>query len=286
MKVATASERIAVDRAWIGAPRTALANPTVALFVGALALFATGTCGYLIFAFPIWITVLLHTVAIYLMFTVLHEGMHGIAHPSRAVNDLLARLAGIPLTITLPLFRGVHYEHHSHTNDPERDPDLIVSWRPRLALPLWSLGIMIEYRLAFYGRRLWRNATDHREALAMDLALLMVTVAAIAGGWWRALVVLWFGPAALAVMFLGFAFDFLPHYPFDSADRYFDTRVCPGRTLNVVFLGQNYHLIHHLWTTIPWYRYRAVFAQIRGDLEARGCRIGWRAPPGAGRHVA
>jgi len=40
-------------------------------------------------------------------------------------------------------------------------------------------------------------------------------------------------------------------------------------------LGQNYHLIHHLWTTIPWYRYQRVFRAIRPELEARGSRIGW-----------
>jgi fatty acid desaturase len=44
-------------------------------------------------------------------------------------------------------------------------------------------------------------------------------------------------------------------------------------------LSQNYHLIHHLWTTIPWYRYQAVFAEIHGALAARGCRIGWSVKP-------
>ena len=86
-------------------------------------------------------------------------------------------------------------------------------------------------------------------------------------------------PAAIAVLFLAFAFDFLPHYPYDSTGRYFDTRIS-GRALNAVLLGQNYHLVHHLWTTIPWYRYQPVFGQIRGALEARGCRIEPVVPAG------
>ena len=47
-------------------------------------------------------------------------------------------------------------------------------------------------------------------------------------------------------------------------------------TGNALLLGQNYHLIHHLWTTIPWYRYQRVFERIEGDLAERGARIEWR----------
>jgi beta-carotene hydroxylase len=195
------------------------------------------------------------------------------------VNGLVGRLGGLPLTISLPLFRGVHYEHHSHTNDAARDPDLIVAHRPRMLLPLWLVGITVSYRTAFYGRRLWRTTGQFLEALAVDVALNALVIAAIVGGWLVPLAVVWLAPAVLAVLFLAFAFDFLPHYPYDTRARYFDTRITPGAALNVVLLGQNHHLIHHLWTTIPWYRYRGVFAAIAGDLARRGCRIGWRATP-------
>jgi beta-carotene hydroxylase len=224
-------------------------------------------------------TVAINAAGIYLGFTVLHEAMHGIAHPNRAVNALLGRLGGIPLTIPFPVFRGVHHEHHSHTNDPSRDPDLIVARTPRALLPVWCLAVVVEYARAFYGRRLWRTRADLVEVVACESAMGALTVAAIAGGWFLPLVIVWYAPAALALLFLAFAFDFVPHYPFDTDRRYHDTRVMPGRALNALLLGQNYHLIHHLWTTIPWFRYQRVFTDVRGDLEARGCRIGWRIAP-------
>jgi beta-carotene hydroxylase len=43
-----------------------------------------------------------------------------------------------------------------------------------------------------------------------------------------------------------------------------------------LLLGQNYHLIHHLWTTILWYRYQRVFGEIEDELAKRGARIEWR----------
>jgi beta-carotene hydroxylase len=277
---------IKVDRSWIGAPtgRT-LQNPTVGLAVLTVGLLALGSWGYLAGVTPWWTAVPINAAAIYLGFTVLHEAMHGIAHSNRTVNALLGRLGGIPLTISFPLFRGVHYEHHSHTNDPNRDPDLIVAHAPRVLLPLWCLAVMVEYRAKFYGRRLWRDRRELAEALAWEIGLALVTVAAIAGGWIGSLIVVWFAPAALAVLFLALTFDFLPHYPYDTRRRYYDTRIYPGRALNVLLLGQNYHLIHHLWTTIPWFRYQRVFAVIRRDLEQHGCRIGWRVRPLAATHA-
>ena len=278
--MAATVEAVRVDRTWIGAPpgRT-LENPTVWVAGATVFLIALGTSGYVTGRLTWWMTVPINAAGIYLGFTVLHEAMHGIAHPNRVANALLGRLGGIPLTIPFVIFRGVHHEHHSHTNDPRRDPDFIVARAPRVLLPVWCLAVVVEYTKAYYGRRLWRSRAELVEALVCGSAMFALTGMALAGGWFLPLVVVWYGPAALALLFLAFAFDFVPHYPFDSDRRYHDTRIYPSRILNVLLLGQNYHLIHHLWTTIPWFRYRQVFTDIRSDLEARGCRIGWRVAP-------
>jgi beta-carotene hydroxylase len=272
-------DTIRVDRRWIGAPAGTLTNPTVWLLVATYLLLGLGTWGWFAAGWPAWATIAVNALAIYVGFTPLHDAMHGVAHSSRWMNAAIGRLGGTPLTISLPLFRGVHYEHHSHTNDPARDPDLVVAHRPRLLLPLWLLGVTVTYRLAFYRRQLWRSRGQLVEALMTDVALHGLPVIALLGGWLGSLIVVWLAPAAFAVLALAFAFDFLPHYPYDTDARYFDTRITPGRLLNAVLLGQNHHLIHHLWTTIPWYRYQRVFGETRAALAARGCRIGWTVTP-------
>ncbi len=271
--------RIPVRREWIGAPSGTLANPTVGLLVAALGISAASVWAYAEGALSLPAIVGLQVVALYVIFTPLHEAMHGVAHHRDAVNEWIGRIAGAVLTISLPLFRAVHYEHHSHTNDPARDPDHVVATRPRWLLPLWCAAIVLVYRRHFYGRRLWRSARDRWESIAYDVALVALIVTAAAGGYGRALLVLWLGPAVLAVVLLGFAFDFVPHYPYDSDARYYDTRIYGGAVLNAVLLGQNQHLVHHLWTTIPWFRYRRVVRDIRWELTARGCRMGWRITP-------
>jgi len=274
------TDTIPVQREWVGAPEGTLANPTVWLLVVTLTIFGVSSAAHLTGHLGTLPTIVLNAIAIYLGFTVMHESMHGVGHANRNVNRWLGRVGGLLLTISLPMFRGVHYEHHSHTNDTERDPDLFVASSPKWILPLWCLGIVFAYRRHFYGRKLQRSNSDLREALLVEGILLATVAVAIATGHVGTLFTVWFGPALLAVIFLAIAFDYLPHYPYDSAERYFDTRVYPGKLGNAILLGQNYHLIHHLWTTIPWYRYASVFEEIRPELERRGVRIGWSVTPG------
>ena len=271
--------RIKVKREWIGAPVGTLRNPTFWLFVAAVTSFSLVTAAYLAGALPGAATVLLNAVATYVGFTVMHESMHGIAHANRRANRGLGNVASLLLTVPMPLFRAVHYEHHAHTNDAERDPDLFLARSPWWLLPLWSLQVLVEYRRHFYGRRLWRKRRDLYAGLLNDAALVSAAVAATMTGHLGTLMVVWWGPALVAIVFLALSFDYLPHAPYDSAERYHDTRIYPGTAANVILLGQNYHLIHHLWTTIPWYRYRAAFEAIRPELEQRGARIGGLLPP-------
>ncbi|MFQ5457169.1 MAG: fatty acid desaturase [Myxococcota bacterium] len=277
---------IRIQQAWVGAPAGPW-TPTIGLFVITTGGYAALAAAYLRGAVSAPVTVVLGGILIYLGFTVLHDGVHRTGHRNRALNNAMARVCGLLLTVPFPLFRGVHLEHHAHTNDPSRDPDFIVSRRPRWLLPLWCLAVTVDYRRKFYGNRLWRKRGDLVETVAVEILIVAILGACLATGHAIDLLVLWFIPGTLAVLFLAFAFDFLPHHPHSEQTRYYDTRIYPGRLLNWLLLGQNYHLVHHLWTTIPWYRYQRVYRALEGDLRVRECPIGWdriatAPPPGMG----
>jgi beta-carotene hydroxylase len=267
--------RIAVPRQWIGAPDSAW-NPTLTLMVVVLAGFAFFGGGLLAGRLSAWLATPALGVCIYWIFTVLHESMHGIAHRNRKLNAGLGRLAGIPLMLPLPLFRAAHLAHHSHTNNPERDPDLMVAKHPTLFRPIWFIWTPIHYRVMVYGGGMLRDRNARFEAFATDAAIVATIVLAVATGHGLLLLQLWVLPSVLAIMLLALAFDLLPHHPHTTRERYYDTRVYPGRILNALLLGQNYHLVHHLWTTIPWYHYARSFESVKADLQARDAPIGWR----------
>lgn len=268
------SARIDVPRRWIGAPDAGW-NPTVTLLAGVLIGFAVFGVGLVSGSISAWIATPALAVCIYGVFTVLHESMHGVAHRNRAVNAAMGRLAGWPLMLPLPLFRAAHLAHHSHTNDPHRDPDMMVAQRPAWLRPIWFLWTPIHYRILVYGQGLLRDRSARIEAVATDAAIVAVISIALATGHGVLLAQLWLVPAVLAILWLALAFDLLPHHPHTTRERYYDTRIYPGRLLNAVLLGQNYHLIHHLWTTIPWYRYAAAFNEVEDDLVSRGAPVGW-----------
>jgi beta-carotene hydroxylase len=257
-------------------------NPTALLFSGAVLLGAFTVAGYLVGVVPAWVAVALDALVIYLGFTVLHESTHRVAHRATGVNSAMGWIAGLPLMATYPMFRTVHIQHHSHTNDAAVDPDFAAGAGPFWVRPAMLLSPLWEYRAKWYGRRWFKNRRQLFAQLALDLGVLAGLVVAAVTGHLGPVVVLWLLPYVLASMVLVYFFDYVPHRPYDQQGRFFDTASHPGRVANVLLLGQNYHAIHHAWNTVPWWRYQQVFADTRGDLETMGA---WRAAglPGSPR---
>lgn len=265
---------------WEGPPAATLAgNPTVWLFALALTLDVVGVVGYgtsLLSAAP---AVALISIGLYVGFTVLHDAVHGVAHVRPSVARLMGTLTGFLLTFSYPFFLRVHRQHHGHANS-DRDPDGILGRLPLLAAPLaGGLAIFASYHVHYFRRRWWRSTHELVEVVACDAFYLGVLTSAILGGWLTQLMALWIGPLIVTLHVLVFTFDYLPHFPHDSSDRRFNARAYGGRLVAILHLNQNYHLIHHLWPRIPWFRYREAYLATRPALQALGCRVSWEISP-------
>jgi fatty acid desaturase len=86
------------------------------------------------------------------------------------------------------------------------------------------------------------------------------------GSFWDAFW-LWFVASQIGIFYLVVLFQWLPHFPFERQDRFGATRVNRFPGSSMLLLMQDHHLIHHLYPTVPWYRYRAVFRELRPYLE-------------------
>ena len=182
----------------------------------------------------------------------------------------------ILLFAPLPLFRVLHLRHHSFTNHTEKDPDHWVHGAGALSIALRCLTIFPHYfRDFFVGVSSHSDAARaaRRSALVSFLMMVFVALALSALGLGLQVLVLWVMPALLASGLLAFAFDWLPHTPHAERRRFLDTRVIEGRALAALLFSQNYHLIHHLYPRVPFYRYRALFEKVRPELEREGSRI-------------
>lgn len=242
-------------------------NPTLLMFLAAVALAGLSNLGYWRWNWPDWCCFCTNVVALHMAGTVIHDASHNVAHRDRLVNAVLGHGSALMLGFAFPVFTRVHLQHHAHVNDPKNDPDHFVS----TGGPLWLIAARFFYHeIFFFKRRLWRKY----ELLEWFLSRLFVaTVVYIACQHDCLGYVLnfWFSPALVVGLALGLFFDYLPHRPFQERDRWKNSRVYPSAILNILILGQNYHLIHHLWPSIPWYYYKPAYEATKPLLDSKGC---------------
>ena len=80
----------------------------------------------------------------------------------------------------------------------------------------------------------------------------------------------------LAILFLAYTFDYLPHKPpriTSNEDPYLATKVRPVGILTPLLLYQNYHLIHHLFPAVPFYRYADVWKDRKESFIDKGAEV-------------
>ncbi len=241
-------------------------SPNLLMFGAAVALIITSTVGYFIWGWVDWCVFAMNVLALHLAGTVIHDASHNSAHRDRTVNAALGHGSALILGFSFPVFTRVHLQHHAHVNDPENDPDHFVS----TGGPLWLIAARFFYHeIYFFQRRLWRK-WELLEWFLGRLAVALLVVAAIHYDFLGYLFNFWFSPALVVGIALGLFFDYLPHRPFEERDRWKNARVYPSALLNILIMGQNYHLVHHLWPSVPWYRYQPTYEVMKPLLDAKG----------------
>jgi len=226
-------------------------------------LVATPVCGYLT----------------YVGFTVVHDAGHGsivkLGSRLKVLEPILGWIASVPLLLVpYPAFKQIHDRHHAFANDPDRDPDHFFMgefWYQVLANCLF---MPVQYHITLFKLRHIKSVRDTFPSTLAYFSLILSLVIALAYlGYFVELLLLLFIPNVIAVVILTLFFDYFPHYPHKSLNRFQDSRIYDSALLNVLLLGQNYHLIHHMYPRLPWYKYKGVYQRIKPELIARHAPI-------------
>lgn len=239
-----------------------LAWPTVALFLAGAVAFVASTVGYLSGAAPSWVPIVVNAVVTFTMFTVVHDAVHYAISSTRWVNGLIGRLA-VPFVqplISFPSFGFIHIEHHRYSNDDENDPDTFASHGPAWQLPFRWAALDMWYGNYLIRRLRSRPKAEIAETLAcVTISMAGLIVAILSGHFWT-LAVVFIIPQRIGVVVLAWWFDWMPHHGLEDtqrSDRYRATRNRVGMEwlYTPLMLSQNYHLVHHLHPSVPFYRY-------------------------------
>lgn len=237
-------------------------------------------------ALPLWACTPILAVVSYAHYTLVHEAIHGnvVAKPKSLgwANTVVGWIGALGMGAGWPALQRTHLLHHSHTNS-ERDPDIVVKGTFGQLLVKWlvmvPMSLLPIFAIQFINPERYKRLSgilsprEVAQISAVTLFTWALLIAAIATDHALDWLLLWFLPTRIGILLLNIFFQWLPHHPFDSTERYLNTRISlwPGGTF--LLLQQNMHLMHHLWPSVPFYNYARLFRRLRPVLVAEGSRI-------------
>jgi fatty acid desaturase len=228
------------------------------------------------------LAILLQGIFLVSLFAVMHECVHYSAFRTRRLNEAVGWLSGLAILYVSTYYRQFHFAHHRYTQDPSRDPELLVAPPPRSRVEYWWRATAVPYWMVRLGNlaNLSRRRFDGlpwvtpmarpelvrsaRTALAVLMALTAISIM------FRSAALLWYWLLPLAVGLPFLRLYLLSEHTGCSED---DDGLTNTRTTVSVwpvrFLMWNlpYHAEHHLYPSIPFHHLPSAHRALRRHLS-------------------
>jgi fatty acid desaturase len=236
--------------------------------------------------------VLLSGVTQFAMFGMLHEACHRTVFVRPWANDLAGWIAALAQPMSPALMRAFHFEHHRHTHQLPRDPELgglefMAQWPRGLMWPVtmtgvsllvarvgWSLfaALMPARANAAWVRVLPFVTPERRRQVAWEARVLMAIHAGaivlastiVPALWWV------YVGMMLGHMFLSW-YVTCEHRGLAQAGTVLErTRslITPS-WLRWLVWNMPYHAEHHAWPAVPWHALPDLHVEVRPHLVHR-----------------
>lgn len=239
----------------------------------------------LIFLFGLWIArgwlgwpliLLVQGVTICFLFTLEHEATHKTPFKTLWINEWVGRITGLMILQPFEWFRYFHLAHHRHTNDPNKDPELLAGAKPETrtayichvsGLPFWWAMARIVINNA-----LGKNSGDYiperariRVRSEARIMLAIYAVAALSLIFSPLLFWVWMLPCLLGQPFLRLYLLAEHGRCAFVANMLENTRTTLTNRI-VRFLAWNmpYHIEHHSLPQVPFHQLPELHRHMRG----------------------
>ena len=196
----------------------------------------------------------------------------------RWLNELVGHVSTLPLVFPYRVLRATHMEHHAHANDPELDPD--IGSHAASDAAFWKQAVFNRFvespQNEHYSQALQRTGQAHfiADSLAYEVVFLAVMASMAWTGYALEAALLWWLPRHIGLMYITYYLAWAPHHPGHQQGRYRDTRAFKSRFGNLVSMGMQYHIVHHLYPRIPLSLTPAAYRELKPILQRRGCELG------------
>lgn len=247
--------------------------PTLTVFVATYALWALATS--VLWTFSPALAVLAAALAIGQYSSLTHEVLHGHPFRSQTLSEVLV-FPGLTVFVPYLRFKDLHLQHHFDPalTDPYDDPEsnyLDPAVWTRLSGPVKAL---LRFNNTLFGRMLIGPAISTWALAKGDLAAMRKGDRRVWLAWGLhlpglALVWAWLewvgtmpGWAYLLAAYLGWSLlkirTYLEHRAHEAARA--RTVVIESRgPLSLLFLNNNFHVVHHMHPGVAWYKLPALY---------------------------
>lgn len=233
-------------------------------------------------ALPLWLGFPLATLILCAAYLPTHEAQHGnIGRPGtrwRWLNEFIGHTSGFAFMVPYRLHRAIHLKHHAYANDPVRDPDIYIK-----ADTIWGaaynawLSKQPGNAGALQPNVLEDNPKKEQlmlEALAVTRLAWLAMAVLCWSGFALEVLLLWWIPRQIADIYTPVTLSWLPHTPQNEIGRYRDTRGWKSPFGTILSSGMEYHVVHHLFPSIPLNLTPAAYLELKPLMQAEGMELG------------
>jgi fatty acid desaturase len=253
----------------------------VILLVGALIWKVSSTWGVL-WALPLMVV---QGYVVAFLFMAVHETAHKTAFRSRSLNLTVGNLSAFIIGLPYEYYCLFHWDHHRYTQDPEKDPELIVGVKPasdtQLALAYSGL-LQVAGRLRLMlGHALTGKVTvpwipESKRAVIVTEARIHVALYALLLAlslWFSSALLLWVWivPLIIGQFFLR-PYLYAEHTGCDhTRSAFHNTRTTyTGAVVKWFAWNMPYHVEHHAYPSIPFHALPKLNEIVDGEIVHRG----------------
>ncbi|UPJ43069.1 fatty acid desaturase [Bradyrhizobium sp. 40] len=219
------------------------------------------------------------------LFMAVHETAHKTAFKSRGLNLVVGYLSGFIIGLPYEYYCLFHWDHHRYTQDPDKDPELIVGVKPtsdtQLAIAYSGLlqvagrlRLMLDH--AVTGKVVVPWIPENRRTIIVTEARAYVALYAlllVLSLWFSSALLLWVWivPLNIGQFFLR-PYLYAEHTGCERTRSAFqNTRTTyTGAIVKWVAWNMPYHVEHHAYPTIPFHALPKLNGIVDGEIVHRG----------------
>jgi fatty acid desaturase len=224
------------------------------------------------------------------LFMVVHETAHKTAFRSRALNLAFGHLSSFAIGLPYEYYCLFHWDHHRYTQDPARDPELLVGPMPasdtQLAIAYsglrqvaFRLGLMLRHGLTGNASAPWIPQAK-RHIVVKEARLYLIGYAVLLLGslalHTAILLWVWIVPLVVGQAFLR-PYLYAEHTGCDRTRSAFQNTRTTYTGISTKWFAWNmpYHVEHHAYPSIPFHALPKLNGIVDEQIVYRG--RGYRA---------